>query len=259
MAAGNVGAPSRRRHPEERGGLRVAQLLGHALHYTAPCCAQISSPERPRVITEGIHHHEPVTQQPPIIPGSTPLTLSSVMPASQPPKRPRRWLIPTLVAVIALGLIAGGAYYLRLRPESAPAAETSTPAPAATSTAPTATVGQYAGLVNASMTDIRSTWADYDRGCWLRPTKPAACPIRVLTLGVSAQGLTFKLRGAAKPGVPAYIGAPPAEIERLVADTDAAAQKLSDVAQGTQPVDETLLYNAVMDLLRVFDRWAPYI
>jgi len=151
-----------------------------------------------------------------------------------------------------------GALYLRGAGDAAPAAAT-TPTASPSPTVQTATIGQYAGLVNASNSDIRESWSGYERNCLLRATPLATCPVVILTLGITAQGLMFKLRGAAKPGVPAYIGAPPAEIERLVADTDTAAQKLSDVAQGKPPVDEALLYGAVTDLLHVFDRWAPYI
>ena len=156
-----------------------------------------------------------------------------------------------------VALAAGAAYFLGDGAATPTATPTMTPA-STSSAAAVATIGQYAGIVNSSITDIRKDWSSYDRNCWNRSPRLATCPIAALSLGMAGQILDLKLQGAAKLGAPAYIGAPPAEIARLVADTQDAARKLSTVGQA-QTVDEMQLFLAVSDLLDQFDRWEPYI
>jgi hypothetical protein len=90
------------------------------------------------------------------------------------------------------------------------------------------------------------------------PESARSVPIQLLTLGTEGKILALHLEGAAKPGVPAFIGAPPKEIERLVADTRQAAQAVADLGE-TDPIDEVAMSFVVKKLIGVLDRWQPYL
>lgn len=80
-----------------------------------------------------------------------------------------------------------------------------------------------------------------------------------MTLDLQAQTIDLKLTGAARPGVPAYIGAPPDEIARLVADTKTAAQHLASIINDDNSADPGTLFAAGNALEDVLERWQPYI
>ncbi|HEY8453865.1 MAG TPA: hypothetical protein VIL54_17010, partial [Natronosporangium sp.] len=92
--------------------------------------------------------------------------------------------------------------------------------------------------------------------CLLTEDQGLACRVYPLTLDAEAKTLVLKLTGAQKPGVPAYIGPPPAEIERLVADTIAAAEAVDAAMDGPDPYSH---WFTVSRLLGTLDRWEPYL
>jgi uncharacterized membrane protein len=198
----------------------------------------------------------------PIIPGSSePTTLAPDVPESASP-RGRRWLVPLVIALAVLLTGALAAVFVLVtkdKPavEAAPTATTPlTPSP----TGKVATIGQYAGIVNKSIVDIRESWSYYERICLEVEPRSVACSLRLLSFDPEAQILILSLTGAAKPGVPAYIGAPPAEIERLVADTLAAAQGvLNALPEDKAHGDDLPVFFAMSRLLDAFDRWQPYL
>ena len=85
------------------------------------------------------------------------------------------------------------------------------------------------------------------------------CPLITLTLEIDAQKIGIVLEGAAKPGVPAFIGVPPPEMAQLVTETRSAAQRVDDAIDDPAEVEPAAVAFAMSDLLRQFDRWAPYI
>jgi len=200
--------------------------------------------------------------EPPISPGSPERLEGPPTPEQGSPNRRTPLLVVAAAVAVVLVLVlavAVGIYGLLGRagePTAQPTTETS---PTAEPTSPdTATVGQYAGLVNAEATDLRETWAYFEE-CSLDEDLSVACVLRILSLDMQAQLLVLVLDGAMKPGVPAYIGAPPPEIEALVADTREAAQALDDVIDDPAEADTFEVYLAGSRLMRVLDRWEPYI
>lgn len=79
-----------------------------------------------------------------------------------------------------------------------------------------------------------------------------------MTLRTLADTLVLSLTGAAKPGVPGYIGPPPAEIGRLVTDTVTAARRVVDaIPAGGEAKDGQFAVAA--SLSNALGRWTPYI
>jgi hypothetical protein len=130
--------------------------------------------------------------------------------------------------------------------------------PAASPSELVATVQQYAGVVNSSMKEIRDTWQKYQaEGCHIGVSS-LPCKLMPMTLDTLAQTLAIKLTSAAKPGIPAYIGKPPSEIEKLVTNTMSAVQAVdASIDESGQPAAGMSF--AVNDLMDVLDRWDPYI
>jgi hypothetical protein len=148
----------------------------------------------------------------------------------------------SLAAVAALtGVTACGS-------DSDTAGETSTTAPAAastttshtaattasvatTTTALVATTSQYGSIVAQYDTDLL-TALDESQPCIFRDVDcdvPAA--LSTYRLSIQAKTLVLALEGAAKPGVPAYIGAPPAELQHLYDETITNAREVGDAAE----------------------------
>jgi hypothetical protein len=199
----------------------------------------------------------------PIVPGpAEPTELPTATPEPTPSTTRPRWVIPAIIALAVLLLAGATAAIMSATRTGAPvAAPTAATSAAASPTGKTATIGQYAGLVNGSISDMRDSWRDYDGRCMLVDPKSGFCALTALTIETEAYTLTLKLSGAAKQGVPAYIGAPPAEVERLVADTLTAAQRVRDVLHDEDPktVDDVGLLHAMGALLEMFNRWQPYL
>lgn len=103
---------------------------------------------------------------------------------------------------------------------------------------PAATTAQYASLVAKQRATLdkhleEMLGADCD---WSSPgqvDRPGLVVCTMGTLGMEwgAETLNLVLEGAQKPGVPAYVGAPPAEIQTLVTDTVTASTTLVKAAK----------------------------
>jgi hypothetical protein len=157
-------------------------------------------------------------------------------------------------------------------------AATATPTPSDTTTTETgeATVAQYASLLARQKASMGKSLDEMlgDHCDWGTPgsvdTRPGymTCGIGVLSINLQAQTLHAVLDGSAKPGVPAYIGAPPAEIKSLVDETMTAADTLaatSDKATKCTSDDAAgctaTLFDferAMDDLQTEFAAWSPY-
>jgi hypothetical protein len=188
-----------------------------------------------------------------------PYNLSNVMPA--PPKETHpRWAVPVVIGLAVLVLAAVGvAVWAFMGRGGEPSAG---PPPALPSpTGKVATVGQYAGIISDSGGSFQETWATYSEDCYLVEPEPFACKIQLLSVNVTAQTLVLTLSGANKPGVPAFIGAPPAELAKLVKDTLDAAQAVDDAVSEDEPneADRSAVWGAGNRLDGLLDRWAPYI
>jgi hypothetical protein len=139
------------------------------------------------------------------------------------------------------------------------AAAAASPSPSATEQV--ATVRQYASAVSPPIKSLRKTWAGYDaNGCGVKndPTD-LACGLAPTTLNMETQTLVLTMIGAAKPGAPAYIGKPPAELEKLILDTVDAAQGLTDVTDPNHKGTSPQVFMAGSKLMTVLDRWDPYL
>lgn len=161
------------------------------------------------------------------------------------------------VASVAAVLILAGC-----GSNAAPAAETTSPSPAASPAASpsptemTATAEQYASVVNPALTDLATTWEKYEDSCLL--DEDSLCEIIAMTVDLRAQAVVLVLTGSAEPGVPGYIGAPPAEVAKLVDETVAAAQALDDTITDDGEVKDGV--GAAGDwAVNFVDRWEPYV
>lgn len=165
----------------------------------------------------------------------------------------------TLIATALIALVAGCS---STNPGSAAArsatAAVSTAVSTPTRTATTATVTQYASALNGPISGVQDTWQTYtDAGC-LIDNSEFACTVTPLTLNAEAETIVLVIDGSAKPGVPAYIGPPPAEIAKLVADTRADAEQVyTDTADSDHLPDGWA--GDVLTLMNTLDRWGPYL
>jgi hypothetical protein len=143
---------------------------------------------------------------------------------------------------------------------TAPPATAAAPAGTASAGAKTASVQQYAGVANASVKSIRETWASYeDDGCAIDDSE-VRCSAWVMSLDLEAQTLVLSLTGAAKPGVPAYIGAVPDELTALVAETIDKGQALDDsITDDGEPASPGAVFQAGGALQTTLDKWDPYL
>lgn len=79
-----------------------------------------------------------------------------------------------------------------------------------------------------------------------------------MTLDTEAQTLVTVLEGAIEPGVPAYIGMPPPEIQKLVRETLDAAQTLDNTIGESGQVSDGMGFAALI-IMDLFDQWEPYL
>jgi len=129
----------------------------------------------------------------------------------------------TVSAIVSLAMLGAGCG--PGAPESASTASTAKTSETATaSPSPTATIEQYASIVSGE-SDLKSRMTQLESCDWLGSGSIDAndpvltCRVGVTTLGLQGTTLATKLRSAGKPGAGNFIGAPPAEIETLVAGT----------------------------------------
>jgi hypothetical protein len=210
-----------------------------------------------------------MAETPPIVPGAAPTPPAPDSPppeshearALAPARSGPRWLVPALGVVTILAV--GTAVFFALGGPDRIGGGQSATGSASLSRSPTgqvATVGQYAGVVNAAAGDYAETWSEFSIQCLVPPTlDDPLCQLKMLGLDANANTIALSLTGAAKPGVPAYIGAPPAEIEKLVADTTAAAQVVADVITDDTTANPGELFAAGNRLEDVLERWEPYL
>ena len=153
--------------------------------------------------------------------------------------------------------------------------QTPTEATSATPEEDTATVEQYASIVakNQDLKKQIGTMSDCDwLGSGALDADPASivCQAGVLTLSFQAETLSTSLKSAQKPGVPAFIGPPPDEIEPLVADTVSASDALAKSASAANKAGceqsaagkctalRVDVMQAMSDLKRELYAWEPY-
>lgn len=138
-------------------------------------------------------------------------------------------------------------------------------------------MAQYASIMAKQTESLSKTLDEMtgDNCSWSSPgevdVRPGymTCGMGVLSLNMQAQTLGIVLQGAQKPGVPAYIGAPPAEILRLVDDTMASADALATASEAANPCTlpaatddcvRTLFQfsSAMKDMQAQLAAWRPY-
>lgn len=139
-----------------------------------------------------------------------------------------------------------------------------------------ATVEQYASIIarNGELRDDLDEMAGCD---WLGSgsldydPELIVCQVGLFGLTMTSDTLAISLEGAAKEGVPAYIGAPPKEIEQLVAETIESANALTAAATAANDADcaqvgsgqcsslRSGTMRAIANLERTIDAWAPYL
>lgn len=166
-----------------------------------------------------------------------------------------------LFVVLLAGLLAGCAG------GSAPSAGSSSTSPSATpsATGTTASVGQYAGIIAGYREDVARD-AETLKGCVI-DSADTTCEITLLTVSVMSEGLSTELEGASVdgPNNGLYIGAPPAEIARLLEKTQSASLDVKTMADAylickSACRDEfAQAYFSVTRLETKFDAWEPYL
>lgn len=181
-----------------------------------------------------------------------------------PPAPPARriaiptWALATAAALIVAAIAAASTWALT---------RGDTPTQTATGDQTTATIAQYAGLVNEQAVDYLGTANKWeDAYCHLQPD-PADqlfCNLTAATLGAKANIIVIVLTGSKDPASHTYIGPPPAEIQRLVTSTITDAQTVMDASQAlaadldSYPLTRKLA-DAVDKLTRTLRRWEPYL
>lgn len=182
-----------------------------------------------------------------------------------------------VASVLLASLSACGSDSAGEPPGQAASASTAAPTESTTPTpeVDTATVEQYASIVakNQDLKKQIGTMSDCDwLGSGSLDADPASivCQAGVLTLSFQAGTLSTSLKSAQKPGVPAFIGSPPAEIEALVADTVSASDALEKAAAAANKAgcEQTAagkcaalridVMQAMGDLERELYAWEPY-
>lgn len=143
----------------------------------------------------------------------------------------------------------------------------SDPAPSAAPTSPaakTASVAQYAGIMNSSIKSVTETWDGFEKNLCVVKEDPSdlSCSLAPMTLDLQLQTMVLNLKSANTPRSTAYIGAPPAEISQLVQDTQLQAEKITglipDSGTPTGAV-KTKIWSEMNAMMRILDRWEPYI
>lgn len=139
----------------------------------------------------------------------------------------------------------------------------------------TATVNQYASIIakNGDLAKQIEAMDDCDwlgRGSLDYDPQSIVCTVGVLTMSYQSMTLSLSLTSAQDSTAPAFIGAPPAEIETLVADTVTAADALAEVATATNDAKceykgtgkcsrlRADTWSAMSDLERELAGWRPY-
>ena len=139
----------------------------------------------------------------------------------------------------------------------------------------TATVNQYASIIakNGDLAKQIEAMDDCDwlgRGSLDYDPQSIVCTVGVLTMSYQSMTLSLSLTSAQDSTAPAFIGAPPAGIETLVADTVTAADALAEVATATNDAKceyrgtgkcsrlRADTWSAMSDLGRELAGWSPY-
>jgi hypothetical protein len=183
----------------------------------------------------------------------------------QPKRRNRTFIVAAIVGVVVVAAAAAAiAVGLTRGSTGKPAAkqETRQATSAPIYTAPpvqTATVQQYASAVSPPIKALRQTYSQYQANGCLLGSGALACSLQTQTLKIEAETLAVTITGAAKEGVPAYIGQPPAEIKKLVGDTLYAAQDLDETVGPDGKYEAPILFTTLSRLMTTLDRWDPYL
>jgi hypothetical protein len=201
--------------------------------------------------------------------------LHAKIPLVRTPSRPypggvtdlRRITVLTVIALAAIGCSGGD------DDTDAAEASTTTAVDETTTTEATATVGQFASIVaqyRPHITELLPSVGD----CELDLVSGQRCgevsSIDMLTLSITAETLRTVLSGAGDPSSRTFVGAVPAEIEDLVADTLEEAGFVAEQANidGTtepcRPDGSTagtcaFFFLHVRSLERVLAGWDPYL
>lgn len=152
-----------------------------------------------------------------------------------------------------------------------PAAATSTPAavvttatterpPYAQAPAPTqmreATEKQYTAAMISAVKQYQKWYGEFDDDDCRVVDRPM-CGLYLIGLKTEASIMELILTGAVKPGVPAFIGAPPATMTNLVNETIAKAKRVETVADHGKGTDTTV-WLALSGLDDMCDQWSVY-
>jgi hypothetical protein len=131
-----------------------------------------------------------------------------------------------------------------------------------------ATIGQYASVVAQYGQKVRDVWAE-QHSCLPGDRTDFPCTIGWLSLGATVQTFAISMQMAADPDADSWLGEPPAEIERLVAETlDAASVAQNAAEERTNDQCETgaecepaerALWQSAGDLVSQIDAWEPYL
>lgn len=154
----------------------------------------------------------------------------------------KRTLVMALAMLALAGCSGGSAKAAEVKPSPTPS---------------TATITQYASLMNGPLRDFQKTWDAYAQQC-LFEQNDSNCKVAPTTLNASASVIQLKLESAVKPTSPVYIGPPPTELVRLVQTThDDAARVVADTADKKHPSD--MMGSDCRSLTSDVDAWVPYL
>lgn len=180
----------------------------------------------------------------------------------------RSWVYTALAAVaggaiIITAIINGGGSPSPTQPTQATASTaTVTTTATATRTTPTvrvATEREYAAVMITpakSFEESVNTFKEHD--CDVVMKQAYLCPLALMGLGTDAKIISVKLTGAAKQGVPAFVGLPPGSMTKLVADTIAAANQVDQTTAIDTPHYTMEQRSAVDRLLDLLNQWSLY-
>lgn len=120
-----------------------------------------------------------------------------------------------------------------------PSAVAATEAAYASPTAATTTVSDYLAAkisVHRNVSEWLEDWDEY--GCSaLIADIDISCGLQLVTAGMISDTVMLVLEGAQKPGVPAYIGPPPRELEAVIDSTLSSAESVKETSEQWQSLE----------------------
>lgn len=129
--------------------------------------------------------------------------------------------------------------------------------PTPTTSPSTATLLQYASVLNGPIGSLKETWREYLDARCDHDSTGLSCQVMPTTMDFEAKTIVTAIDGAEEAASHVYVGPPPAEIAALVATTYAKAQQLDKDLSGAKPAQRW--EHDMVVLIFDVDQLGPYL